>query len=870
MADVTLVIKADTANAVKGINDVQKATQKLHDTATQGERREKGILEEIEATLQKLQKARQKAFSYEDIAKYNKKIAETKLNLQEYEQAGLKVEKQGNSMWQAAGKWAMGFATVGAALATAKKIIASTEEATHAFEIVIGEVTSGVGFFFKAIASGDWSNFGKGLGDAIRGARQFANEMEDIENRKNEQVVLSAEASAKIAELRMGTFDKGIENVDKLIENTKKIIEIQKVDFEKQAIIAKDTYETTLKKSATDNAIAKDRLENLVREYTQNKKNIELGEKYNEVQNRLKNAQKSQTGFVKVPDILNEVEALNKEAAAIGINAEEVGKIAMAWGKVPKETRNLLAELKAQQISLEGQAKIGSRRDENLLAAALNRKEAEQKSSTEKIIEEKKKAAEKELKLEEDKQKAAQKLIDDYDKSQIESLTGVAKLEAQRDFGIKQIKEIRDNLAKLGPITEEQYNMLQQLADNVWTVFYDELKKQAKIQAPETVMIDVEIKTKSNLLKDVKKQLLEAEAALLKDSTKESVLGPKIKDFKLQIAEIEKSITTLTEKKVEVNVKYKADISEALLGKDELDKLRPPPIMPDKSTKPKESIWELFGIDPGTEEGAGMVKAITEAKDTTLQIMDEVYQARVDDAQRNRELLDTQISEKQQEIETETQLYKAGYASNVDEKKRELALLQSEREKALKKEEKALKAQRTLDTIQQTSSLITASADIFKSMAKLGPIGVAAAVISVGAMLAAFAATKIKAAQASGFAKGGWTGDGGEKDSTGERVAGVIHEKEFAVRKGPASKFRDVLEAINRDDKKLAFSRFVKLDPQLMKGVTVNNVTVENEGPNKRLDQLIQLNKRRNKEEVIHLDNHTIYKKGNITRMVRN
>jgi len=53
------------------------------------------------------------------------------------------------------------------------------------------------------------------------------------------------------------------------------------------------------------------------------------------------------------------------------------------------------------------------------------------------------------------------------------------------------------------------------------------------------------------------------------------------------------------------------------------------------------------------------------------------------------------------------------------------------------------------------------------------------------------------------FAKGGWTGDGGDRDETGERVAGVVHEKEFVVKKGPANKFRDVLEAINKEEKSL-------------------------------------------------------------------
>jgi hypothetical protein len=143
-----------------------------------------------------------------------------------------------------------------------------------------------------------------------------------------------------------------------------------------------------------------------------------------------------------------------------------------------------------------------------------------------------------------------------------------------------------------------------------------------------------------------------------------------------------------------------------------------------------------------------------------------------------------------------------------------------------------------------------------------------AAAIGIASLIAAMAT-----AATSKFAKGGWTGDGKHRDETGERIAGMVHEKEFVVRRGPANKFRDVLEAINKDDKKLILNKFNKLSPELMGGTTINNVVVENEGPNKRLDkvneQLRQLNRKQSKEEIITLDNMTVYHKGNTTRIIK-
>lgn len=185
----------------------------------------------------------------------------------------------------------------------------------------------------------------------------------------------------------------------------------------------------------------------------------------------------------------------------------------------------------------------------------------------------------------------------------------------------------------------------------------------------------------------------------------------------------------------------------------------------------------------------------------------------------------------------------------------------------LKIKKKYAKEQQKIDTAQ---ALINGALAIAKTFAVLGPLGwIPAALIAVqtGIQVAVIKAQK--------FAKGGWTGEGTRRDETGERVAGLVHEREFVIRKGPAHRFREVLEAINKDDRKAIFNSFNRLNPEIF-NTPVNNISVENTGPNKRLDrinsQLSQLNttlKPSRSLEVIELGTQTIYRKGNTTRTVR-
>lgn len=52
--------------------------------------------------------------------------------------------------------------------------------------------------------------------------------------------------------------------------------------------------------------------------------------------------------------------------------------------------------------------------------------------------------------------------------------------------------------------------------------------------------------------------------------------------------------------------------------------------------------------------------------------MEDVFDRRVEIAERERELLDTRVQELQNELDIEARLMEEGYASNVDAKRKEL------------------------------------------------------------------------------------------------------------------------------------------------------------------------------------------------------
>lgn len=186
----------------------------------------------------------------------------------------------------------------------------------------------------------------------------------------------------------------------------------------------------------------------------------------------------------------------------------------------------------------------------------------------------------------------------------------------------------------------------------------------------------------------------------------------------------------------------------------------------DKASSEKSfNIWRLLGIDPDSDQGKKAIDALKESTSIILSNIKSIMDAEVQQAEQHTQMIEDRLSEAEDALDKELELQKDGYANNVDAKRAEIAQLKLEKEKALEDEKKIKNAQLLLESAEQVSSLITATANIWESSSGLGPIlGPILAIAATALMWGSFAAAKIKAAQLASSEK---LEQGGYGDDTG-------------------------------------------------------------------------------------------------------
>ena len=857
MATIDLKIVADSTQAVQEINKVTETTKSMQRSVQEGEKRQKGLIEDVTEAIKKLETARSKSMSMEGIEKYNKKLIEAKQTLKEYETAGVqsnqKIEKSGNSLLKGIGKWALGFATVATAVKIFKGIVASTETTAHKFEVVIESARSGLGYFFKTIASGDWSNFSDGLENAIKGAKRFVEESERIANLSNEQLIKSAQLDKEISDLRADTWNRDDTNNENRLEKLDLIIAKQKEKYDAEAVLLRRSYENNLEKAASDSGLSAAMIENFVKEYSSLEDLITIGEKYNDI-----------TKAMRQPGMVGEyIAKLDEERKALGENAKEAANYVVQVGKITKETRASLSSYLADAIHREAQFNATDRRDK-MQKAALEEEIRKKKEDADK------EANDKRLKLQEEYQKAAEKLLKDFEKAQLEAFSGKERIIAERNLNLALLDEQRKFMEARGKLTDEQTEQFKALYNNIWNEAELALVEFdiAEIEERQKTADKIEKTAKDNAanLLDIQRETQELALELLGDN-EEAKLALQIKFIEENRAEISRRIMNREGSEAELNeltalytqfgIKLNILRKKQTEGDNKFDLGKLLGVTPDELDKIKENIGIVI------ENITGM--------------LDDMYAKRVDDAQRTRELLDTQIDDTQNALDAEIELAEIGFANNVDLKRKELEELKKAREKAVKDEEKALKAQRAMDAAMQASSLLTATAQIIAGLTKNTPlIGLVLSVAAIAAMWTMFAAARVQAAKATKLSEGAVGNDVGVIEGRSHQQGGERFLDHVEVEKGEmwgvlsrsaaakhGKEFSQIVTSFNKDN--LVVER---MD-------TPNNyINVDVNQTNSRLDkvenQLIKLNRHfAGQKEVHETADMRIEKIGNKTRIIR-
>jgi hypothetical protein len=161
-----------------------------------------------------------------------------------------------------------------------------------------------------------------------------------------------------------------------------------------------------------------------------------------------------------------------------------------------------------------------------------------------------------------------------------------------------------------------------------------------------------------------------------------------------------------------------------------------------ESAKP-DDIYSILGFKLDDPEKQALNDSFSFAK----QQLDEYVQKRAEVAAQNVELSNNEVSSAENALQREIDNRNAGYAHNTQTAEKELKDAKRRQAQAIAEQRKAQREQQAIQTAEQTSSLITATANLWASYSKAGLISLPVALGSIATMWGSFLYSKIKAAQ---------------------------------------------------------------------------------------------------------------------------
>ena len=285
------------------------------------------------------------------------------------------------------------------------------------------------------------------------------------------------------------------------------------------------------------------------------------------------------------------------------------------------------------------------------------------------------------------------------------------------------------------------------------------------------------------------------------------------------------------------------------------------------------NLYELLGLNLDSKQQSALNTALGTVKDSLGGLADS-WKATADAA---KKAADDQVSAAQKILDAQIEARNEGYANEVETARKELALAQKNREKALKEQEKAQRAQNALDSLNQASSLVTASANLWKSFSGLGAVGVAAALAAIAGMWVSFAGAKIKAAQVTKYGEGtvelleGGSHASGHDIDLGTRPDGTRRRAEggefFAViNKRNSRRFRNVIPDVINSLNDGSFADRYQRASASMAGVAVGMIGTDVTGLER---DVAAIRKQGDETRYIDGEGNTVIRYKNLTRKIK-
>lgn len=357
-------------------------------------------------------------------------------------------------------------------------------------------------------------------------------------------------------------------------------------------------------------------------------------------------------------------------------------------------------------------------------------------------------------------------------------------LEATRRLQDEQLQLEADEWEKRRKQTEYQYK--RQIEDLTHQLETEKSITKSEKETINATILVLEQRLTNDLLKieqqrqlqelQLQKQSIELRLQAIKAGTQEE------KDLRLELLENERQIAQLQNQQkpagqrqdtVAINAVFdtqRTDLIQEYADKQIQAELRMienqkerinQQIEESKKKDKTPDIYSILGLNLNDDQK----EAINTSVSYAIEALNTLAQAKVDAANRAVEAAQKEVESAQTALEAELQARANGYASNVAYAQKELEDAKKNEQKALKEQQKAQRQQQAIDTAQQISSLVTATALIWRQL------GIWGAIPAISVMWESFAVSKIKAAQ---MAKNSGTERYGE--GTVELLQGGSHQ----------------------------------------------------------------------------------------------
>lgn len=327
---------------------------------------QKNLVKSIEKDVKDLQKAYENAIAgkgkqeaWDNLRGAQKALAEeqgTLLNLQKLQvESNQRIDTSQTSVIASLGKWALGLATVGAAMKLFKGVMESTETTAHFWHTAISEARTVLDVFLKSIATADFSDFGKRLKESVSSAKKFVEDMEYISNIRRQYTLEELDLQNEIgAQREIAYANDNVSNEAKLAAMDKVLEKMQqKADLELD--IAQKTQEAVADKTAGVNKMTEEELRYAIENYD---KVVEVGEKYNRLKRVDEEYQKGlkrglgENQYVHtagpgspLASVSKEgIDEIRKEIDKLGPDAAKLGAIEKKLGEVNSKERQAIFE----------------------------------------------------------------------------------------------------------------------------------------------------------------------------------------------------------------------------------------------------------------------------------------------------------------------------------------------------------------------------------------------------------------------------------------------------------------------------------------------------------------------------------------------